>query len=422
MPGPPAMARRLRHPDRPDRLRHRFGRPGPRPAAACRQPPPACDACPPSHPSVRPPPHTTGGPPLGRQVRRAVEVRRQADAGQEPQADRHVDATRDVEAALQRMRQRAGPGRRGLRCLPAGCELEQRMRVADGRVGDDDLPEQADQERRRADRGLTRLAAAAHQQAEPGQHLPVMDDRAGDQVREGDEQAVVEEVGLDCGAVVGVAPMGDLLEREERDRQRQGDLGHHPAGRRDLVDRLHQGTGLSAAAGQQQVRRHASHQQPGRRAPPETAAKHVAEGQAREEQRHGGRIPPAVEHRGAPVSQSTDARRPLACQRLKHRHHKRQTLQKKQPRFEQQCRPCRRNAYRSMPSVFTSDRTVEILDRGSIRTPRWHFTTLRHTIVCYDRKVVAMQHPVPITQPGSSDPRPGPAGPSTTSRLPGAPP
>ena len=59
---------------------------------------------------------------------------------------------------------------------------------------------------------------------ELGHHLLVVDDRSGDELgEEGDEQQVVGEVVFAGLAAVGIDEVGDLLEGEERDAERQDD-------------------------------------------------------------------------------------------------------------------------------------------------------------------------------------------------------
>ena len=91
-------------------------------------------------------------------------------------------------------------------------------------VGDHHFLEQAGgEDRQPARRQHCRASGAAA--LELRDHLGVMHQRAGDQMREeGHEQRVADDVALDLGAAHHVDQIGDLLEGEEGDAERQHDV------------------------------------------------------------------------------------------------------------------------------------------------------------------------------------------------------
>ncbi len=76
-------------------------------------------------------------------------------------------------------------------------------------------------------------------------HLPVVDDRPGDQLREeGHEQAVVQEPVFRRFALGGIDQIGDLLEGEERDAERQDDGADAEVQAGQRADILHDEDGI----------------------------------------------------------------------------------------------------------------------------------------------------------------------------------
>ncbi len=83
-----------------------------------------------------------------------------------------------------------------------------------------------------------------------------MGNRPGDQLRkEADEQAVVGEVVFFHHAVMGIDQVGDLLESEEGDRQRQNDVFHPPTEIQRRIQRAEQEAGVFVVDQQQYVGR-----------------------------------------------------------------------------------------------------------------------------------------------------------------------
>ena len=189
-------------------------------------------------------------------LERAVEVRRQADAEQQRQADGHVAVAGEVEVDLQRVGQRAGPGIVERRDAAVGSQAEDRRGFQREGVGDHHLLEQPEQKHRGAQRQVVDARAEAVAVVELREHFPVVGDRPGDQLRkEADEQAVVGEVVFFHHAVMGIDQVGDLLEGEEGDRQRQDDVFHPPTEIQRRIQRTEQEAGVFVVDQQQHVGR-----------------------------------------------------------------------------------------------------------------------------------------------------------------------
>ena len=149
-------------------------------------------------------------------LERAVEVGGQADAEQQRQADGHVAVAGEVEIDLQRVGQRAGPCVVERRDGAVGGQAEDRRGFQREGVGDNHLLERAEQKHRGTQRQVVDARAKAVAVTKLREHLTVVGDRPGDQLRkETDEQAVVGEVVFFHHAIVGVDQVGDLLEGEE---------------------------------------------------------------------------------------------------------------------------------------------------------------------------------------------------------------
>ena len=153
-----------------------------------------------------------------------VEVDRQDDAEHARGADGHVGIAGEVEVELQRVGERAAPGLEKAERIARGGSVEDGCGVLGDAVGKDGFLEQAEGEDAEADGHVLRARGERAGLHELRQHVAVMDDGAGDELREeGDEERVVGEAVFARLALVRVDQIGDLLEGEEGDGQRQDD-------------------------------------------------------------------------------------------------------------------------------------------------------------------------------------------------------
>ena len=130
-------------------------------------------------------------------------------------------------------------------------------------VGDNHLLEKSHREDRQSHGQIVGVGTKDITAAELRQHLAVMNNWAGDQLgKERDEQAVVDETVLGAPAGVGINQVGDLLKREERDRQWKHDGRDFGAGSGQFRETLGEEAGILEIAQQTQVRHHAHQQQP----------------------------------------------------------------------------------------------------------------------------------------------------------------
>ena len=168
-----------------------------------------------------------------------VEVDRQADAEHPAEADRHVGIAGEVEVQLEGVGQRPAPGLEQGRFVATVGGGEHRRGVDRDAVGQDHLLEQPDGEDRQADREVVQIDPIGAVLGELRDHLAVVNDRPGDQLRkEGHEQGVVDEALVTDLAAIGVDQIGDLLEGEERDRQRQHDVVDAEVDRQQRLDQV----------------------------------------------------------------------------------------------------------------------------------------------------------------------------------------
>ncbi len=153
-----------------------------------------------------------------------IEIERQPDAEHPGQANGHVRIAGKVEVELEGVGQGAAPGlekgqgRSGLRGVEHGRRIDRHA------IGQHHLFEEPQGEDGQAHRQVFRLEAVNGRPGELGKHLMVVDDGAGNQLREeGHEEGVMQEAVFVGLATIGVDQVGDLLEGEEGDRQRQDD-------------------------------------------------------------------------------------------------------------------------------------------------------------------------------------------------------
>ena len=150
---------------------------------------------------------------------RRIEVERQLDVEHQRHARGHVAVAGEVEVQLEGVAQRHKPRLRGVERLRGA---KARLHGHAERVRDDDLLEQAQRERVEARGEVVEVEAAVLRVRELRHDLAVEHDGARDQLREErDEERVVEDVVARHRALVAVNHIGELLEGEERDAQRQ---------------------------------------------------------------------------------------------------------------------------------------------------------------------------------------------------------
>ena len=151
-----------------------------------------------------------------------VEVERDFDVEHQAHAGGHVAVAGEVEIELEGIADGDEPGLGGVEAQRVG----EALRHGDAeRIGDDDLLEQAQREGVQARREVVEVEMAVFRVGELRHDLAVQHDRAGDQLREeGDEQRVVENMIARHRAAVAVDHIGELLEGEERNAQRQREV------------------------------------------------------------------------------------------------------------------------------------------------------------------------------------------------------
>jgi hypothetical protein len=245
-----------------------------------------------------------------------VEVERQADAEQAGGADRHVRVAGKVEVDLHRVGERTAPclAHREQSFIGRG-GVEDAGGDARDVVCDDDFLEQADQQDGGADGGIDPAVVAPGLAHELRHHLLVVDDRPGDELgEEGDEEQVVGEVVFAGLAAVGIDEVGDLLEGEEGNAERQHDVRQVEVEAGQSLDGAVEEAGVLEPAEQAEVGGDAEGEhQPGRREPAgggsggsairapcgEEAAEVIVADAGAADQEQVDRFPPAViEERG----------------------------------------------------------------------------------------------------------------------------
>ena len=150
-----------------------------------------------------------------------VEVDRDADVEHEADAGRHVAVAGKIEVELERVADGDEPC---LRRIERGGGAKARVDRGGEGIGDDDLLEQAQREGIEARREVVKIKAAVFGVGELRDDLAVQHDRPGDELREErHEQRVIENIVARHRAAVAVDDVGELLEGEKRDAQRQRD-------------------------------------------------------------------------------------------------------------------------------------------------------------------------------------------------------
>jgi len=222
---------------------------------------------------------------------RGIEVLRQSNAEQQADADGHVRIAREVEIDLQAIADRGHPG---FEERQDGIGRKQRIDMLGDAVGDDAFLKQADREQ---EQPLGELPGVKrHALAQLRHDVRVVQDRAGDQVREErnrEREAPRTEV-LDL-TLVAVDQPGDDLKGEKRQAQWQHQLKHR-VGRADgQIPVFQPEIGVLKIAEQTDVIGQPHDQQrPGPGFRYLLAQVEIADGVA-DQQGHIARVPPAVE-------------------------------------------------------------------------------------------------------------------------------
>jgi hypothetical protein len=126
--------------------------------------------------------------------------------------------------------------------------------------------------------------------------LAVVDDRAGDQLREeGDEQGIGKKAVVPHLAAVGIDQIGDLLEGEEGDREWQHDRAEVGVDGRHVLDRPRQKPRIFEPADGAEIERDAEREEGFRRPPDQAGGDRVVDQHRSGEQRQIGRVSPYIE-------------------------------------------------------------------------------------------------------------------------------
>ncbi len=211
-----------------------------------------------------------------------IEVQWQAHPKKPCAPDGHVRVTGEIKIELHRVGERAAPRDKETRFLPCLRCGEHRRRVLRHSIGKHHLLEQAYREEAAADAEIRELRPHRIPRQELRQHLAVVNDRPGDKLRkERNEQRIVRRLVLRRQPSASIDDVGDLLEREKRDGQREHDRGQRQSRTRhdvDVFDREPRVLEVSQhckirddASRQQRIGRPFSPDRPGRRDP---AAEH----------------------------------------------------------------------------------------------------------------------------------------------------
>lgn len=256
-----------------------------------------------------------GGP------KRRMEVERQLDPQHPGQADGHVGVAGEVEIELEGEGDRRQPAAHEGESAALPAFREHGVGVARQGVGDHGLLEEADGEDHQADHQVAPVDAREHAALKLGHHFLVVDDRPGDELgEEGREQREVQELHLLGFAAGAVDQIGDLLEGEERDRQRQHDPRQRTVGVEETEDVVGHEVRVLEPAQQGQVRDQAE-DQPGLHPAVslglpralDAIADPVVEDDRAQQQRQVDRIPHRVEAQRRKRQQRLGHVRPAPC-------------------------------------------------------------------------------------------------------------
>ena len=213
-----------------------------------------------------------------------------------------------------------------------------------------DLLEKADDEDRDPGRKVDSYPPGAVA-PELRQHLAMMDDRAGDELREeGHEQRIAQQRALPDAASMDIGEIGDLLEREERDADGKGDAGKFQPGAGGGIDLVHQEIGIFEPAQQAQIEGDAAGQcqAPGnaRRAARcrKKGGDREIDGDRTQQKRDVDGIPPAVEEERSEAQRPERKDSPVCgVQGVEGQPHHRQKCEHESERIEKHQAPGRRS-------------------------------------------------------------------------------
>ena len=277
-----------------------------------------------------------------------VEVLAQPEAEHAGQADRHVRVGAEVDVDLEGEEQHAPPGVRPAEQRRVGGEAH--VGAGGQRVGQDGLLDHAEHEAAEPFGQVPAPAATVGEQLRL--QLVVLDDRPGQQLG---KQEHVEQVGGQARRGAGAAAcdvdqVGDLLEHDEGDADRQRHLAEVPwlPARRhqQAVQVVHREPGVLVVCQQAQVDHHACRQ----RSPPSAAAARHQPGErvvgdaGRQHDGDEGRLAPQIEEQ-AGRQQQGGARRGLAPDQEEAGEHDGEEQEEEERLVEQHqlmpgCQPC----------------------------------------------------------------------------------
>ena len=198
---------------------------------------------------VPPPPELLdGGADVG-----VVEVFQKLEAEHAPQADGHVAVAGEVEVDLQAVAQRPQPGHPDVQLLGGGGKHQ--VRHAAGGVGQKQLLPQAQHKPAHTVGGELRGGLPV---VDLVRHIVVDDDGPGDELgEEGDIQRQLHDAfGAHLPVTVHVDHIGQALEREKGDADRQGDACQGDLQGKDLVHRGEEEVGVLKQGQHPQVEHH----------------------------------------------------------------------------------------------------------------------------------------------------------------------
>src|SRR5581483_8589006 len=189
------------------------------------------------------------------------EVDREPNAKKQGRGDRHIGVAGKVKVKLGGISERRAPGAGEIERLPGRRRVEERGRIEGGGVGEKDLLRQAEGEEGQPDR--RQFYGGGSDSAELGKELAGVDDRAGDQLRkEADEEGKVEEVQPSDSAAICIDEEGDLLERKERDAERQNDPGRMETASGERIEVVDEEIGIFEIAEHRQIAGDPEYEQP----------------------------------------------------------------------------------------------------------------------------------------------------------------
>jgi len=238
-----------------------------------------------------PPERADRGRAIGRQ-----EVQRQHQPEQQPQPHRHVGIAGEVEVDLQREGQARAPALGEADRAALGGGLEHWIGQPAERIGQQHLLGDAERQQHEAARQALGQARPQRLELELLDDLVMADDRSGDKVREQHHpQCIVGEAVARRRAAPEIDQIGDLLEGEEADAERQHDAERLVLEPQQRLDASHREVGVLEDAEQQQIGRHARGHHPAQGQARRQPRQQPVDGDRPDQQRHQPPVPVAVE-------------------------------------------------------------------------------------------------------------------------------